>query len=143
MMVKRFSGLGANEETERLNRPVFDSVGYSRGNPNTPPVEKTSFTDVNNGRTSGYIINIVSQKILPANKLRVSILFQNRSSATVFIGIGNDPGAGNSTPPPLNAIELAAGAVFGLDQYCAYNDIYLSADADSSLVTVLETIKVS
>lgn len=141
--MKRFRGLGANEEIERQDRSVFDGVGYSKGNPNTPPKDKTEFTEVNNGRTFGVVVNIVAQKLLPSNKLRVSLLFQNRSSATVFIGIGGDPGSGNATPPPINAIELAAGAVFGLDQYCVFNDIYLCADADGSLVTVLETIKVS
>lgn len=135
----RFLGEG-REEIERGSRSR--EVGYSTGKPNQAPKEKTVFVGYNQGNTQGKIVNIEAAVVLPANKLRVSLFFQNRSSSTVYIGFGSNVGRGDATPPPVPAVELPAGAVLGFDQYCPYNDVYMSAEADGCLVTVIETISV-
>lgn len=128
------------ERDERYGAMRGESVGYSKGKPGEGPKEIADFVEYNNATTFGFNCTIVSSKVLPFNKLRVGMTFQNNGAGTVFLGIGADPGLG--TAPPSAAFRIPAGGSMSIDFNCPATDVYVSSSIDNVLLTVSETTRI-
>lgn len=117
-----------------------EGVGYSKGKPGEPQQVLDEFVEYNNATTFAFNCKIVSGKVLPFNKLRVGMTFQNNGGGTVFLAIGVDPGLGSA--PPVNAFRIPPGGSMSIDFNCPASDVYASSSIDDVVLTVSETTRI-
>lgn len=138
--MNRYFARNAAERDERYGAMRGEAPGYSKGKPGVDQGQLEAFVEYSNATTMAFNCKIVSGKVLPFNKLRVGMSFQNNGAGTIFIGIGSDPG--NGTPAPSNAFRIAPGGFLSIDFNCPASDVYASSSIDDVIMAVSETTRV-
>lgn len=129
------SNLGELPEHREQRLP---GVGYSHGKPNAParpadPVRRISAT------SQSFFIGTTANVVLNANVRRAYLLFQNRGSATIYIGFSVKPGdSGNAYQ---GGIELLPGGIYEPNTNSLamiWNDVFAIAQAANTHLVIVE-----
>lgn len=139
--MKRLRRSGAFRRFENLNDNDIQQSneagsGYASG-ATGPLVRNLGMSGPNTTRFSAF--NIVAKKTnrsaLPDNRWRNYLMFQNNSTATIFIGFGVNVGSNGE-----NGFAIAAGGFYEIDRSVPFNAIFVLGTANSQQLLIIEGI---